>query len=91
MSSVKAATKFKDNSIDFLFLDAGHEYEDIIEDMTAWYPKVKPGGIIAGHDYYPDEPTWGGVYRGMHHLLDQGFINNLEFFPNDCFILQKDS
>lgn len=91
MSSVEAASKFKDNSIDFLFLDAGHEYEDIIADMSAWYPKVKKGGIVAGHDYYPQEQHWGGVYQGMHHLLKQGVIDNLEYFPNDCFILQKNS
>jgi predicted O-methyltransferase YrrM len=91
MSSILAANMFNTNSIDFLFLDAGHSYEDIIADMTAWYPKVKRGGIIAGHDYYPNEPDWGGVFRGMQDLLSSGFIDNLEYFPNDCFILHKNS
>ena len=91
MYSVTAANKFEDNSIDFLFLDGGHDYEDIIKDMSAWYPKVKPGGTVAGHDYYPDEPNRGGVYPGMHQLLDQGFISNIKLFSNDCFILQKNS
>ena len=52
ISSLDACKKFKDNSLDFVFLDASHEYEDIKEDIEAWLPKVKIGGILAGHDYY---------------------------------------
>lgn len=91
MSSVDASKKFADNSIDFLFLDAGHEYEDIIADMSAWYPKVKKGGIIAGHDYYPNQQDKWGVYPAIHHLLSSGFIDNLEYFPDFCFVVHKNS
>jgi len=45
------ANKVQDNSLDILYLDAGHFYDAVFADLKAWYPKVKTGGIIAGHDY----------------------------------------
>lgn len=50
MTSAEASAQFEDSSIDFLFVDAGHRYEDVISDLNFWYKKVKVGGIIAGHD-----------------------------------------
>tara|TARA_Y200000002_G_scaffold282911_1_gene236889 strand:+ start:2459 stop:3004 length:546 start_codon:yes stop_codon:yes gene_type:complete len=45
------ATKFvEDASLDFAFIDAGHEYEDVKEDIINWYPKIKDGGFLLGHD-----------------------------------------
>ena len=53
--SVDAAKYYDDESLDFVFIDAAHDYENVRKDITAWLPKVKKGGIIAGHDYnHPD-------------------------------------
>ena len=49
--SWEAATLFEDNSVDFVFIDADHQYESVKKDITAWYPKIKIGGIMSGHDY----------------------------------------
>lgn len=89
MTSIEASKKFADNSIDFVFLDAGHEYEDVVEDVKAWYPKLKWHGVMAGHDYYPDQPTWGGAYKAVHHLLDIGYLPNLSYAKDDCFYIEK--
>lgn len=50
-TSVNAATRFADESLDWAFLDADHSYPSLNQDLPAWYPKVKPGGVLCGHDY----------------------------------------
>jgi hypothetical protein len=49
--SVEAAAGFADGSIDFLFIDANHSTENCLADIDAWRPKMKPGGVMAGHDF----------------------------------------
>lgn len=49
--SMDAVQDFEDNSLDFVYIDANHDYNHVIEDITEWYKKVKVGGIISGHDY----------------------------------------
>jgi len=51
VASVVAAKEFEDDSLDFVYIDADHSYKACYEDLCAWYPKVKKGGIIAGDDY----------------------------------------
>lgn len=49
--SVEAAKAFQDESLDFVYIDAAHDLPSVIADLAAWSKKVRPGGIIAGHDY----------------------------------------
>lgn len=51
-----AAAKFADGSVDVVFVDADHAYESVAKDIAAWWPKVKPGGIMAGHDFSEEFP-----------------------------------
>lgn len=74
--SWEGANKYEDKSLDFVFIDADHTYESVSKDISAWLPKVKPGGIIAGHDFsnqYPgiiqaviDHFEKWEVWRGTH-------------------------
>jgi len=47
--STTAASIFVDGSLGFVYIDANHT--DVAADIRAWWPKVMPGGILAGHDY----------------------------------------
>lgn len=49
--SLDEVKNFKDNSLDFVYIDGDHSYKATAADIAAWWSKVKPGGILAGHDY----------------------------------------
>ncbi|MFT5327513.1 MAG: hypothetical protein ACI8P0_005405 [Planctomycetaceae bacterium] len=52
MTSVDAIELFEDRSLDFVYIDARHYREAVLEDLESWFPKVRPGGVLAGHDYF---------------------------------------
>ena len=41
-------------SLDFVFIDASHDYDSVMKDLEAWENKVRPGGILCGHDLHFD-------------------------------------
>lgn len=69
MLSAEAPKLYDDNSLDFVFIDAGHEYPDVSADLDAWWPKVKAGGVFAGDDYYG---------KGVKRAVDERFGANVE-------------
>ena len=68
-STNEANLHFTDESIDFLFIDADHHYEAVKKDIELWYPKVKTGGIISGHDYAP------GIGCGVIEAVNEAFFD----------------
>ena len=53
---IRAASKiasriFSDESLNFVYIDANHAYDYVVEDIEVWFPKVKKGGYLCGHDY----------------------------------------
>ena len=67
IDSVQAAASFDDASLDFIFIDAEHSYESAFADIAAWWPKLKPGGFLFGHDY--GQPRFPGVQQAFDELL----------------------
>ncbi len=55
--SSKMAERIPDESLGFLYLDAAHDYQNVLNDLEAYVPKVAHGGIVAGHDF--DNPAYG--------------------------------
>jgi hypothetical protein len=49
--SVEMSKLIEDDSLGLVYLDAGHSYEAVRSDLHAWFPKLKKGGVMAGHDY----------------------------------------
>jgi hypothetical protein len=62
--------EFEDESVDFMFIDANHTYEFVIRDIQAALPKMKPGGIIAGHDF-------NGAHPGVVQAVIESFIGDI--------------
>lgn len=50
--SMAAANNVPDASLDFVYIDADHRFDFVMEDLIEWTKKVRPGGIVSGHDYY---------------------------------------
>ena len=66
MSSVKASSLFADGSMDFIYIDADHRYESVKRDIEVWLPKVRKGGVFAGHDYIE---CWPGVMKAVEEIF----------------------
>ena len=65
-TSEKASLTFADNGSDLIFIDGDHSYEGCRSDLYAWYPKLKPGGIMIGHDYVH---SWPGVIQAADQFV----------------------
>ena len=66
-------TLFEDEYFDFVFIDADHKYESVKQDIDDWYPKVRVGGILAGHDYAQTQ-------HGIRKAVDDRFGNKIDTF-----------
>jgi len=60
MTSLEAAPKFEDGTLDFVFIDGDHSYKGVHDDIEAWWPKLVNGGLLSGHDYR-DERGYGVI------------------------------
>lgn len=95
--SLSATLQFQDNSIDFLFLDADHRYDQFKWDLEAWTPKLKSGGVICGHDCEVRYSTFAHReilnrnldrdYDGKYHT---GIIRGLfDYFADDYTLIPR--
>ena len=66
-TSIEAAKDFEDSSLDAVYIDAEHDEVSVREDIKAWRPKIKPGGLLCGHDY------WLPHIQSI--LVEEGFSN----------------
>jgi len=60
--SVNVSKSFDDYSLDFVYIDARHDYDGVLEDCEAWFPKLRVGGLLAGHDFVTDGRYPMGVF-----------------------------
>jgi predicted O-methyltransferase YrrM len=66
--SVEAAKQVADGSLDFVYIDGAHDYDNVKADLKAWLPKVRVGGIVAGDDFYDFPSGKGGVMQAATEL-----------------------
>lgn len=71
MSSRNTVKLFNDDSLDFVYIDANHSYKYVLEDIKLWFPKVRKGGIIAGHDFLDGNRREGtfGVFQAVKEFF----------------------
>lgn len=74
MDSATASSIFKDNSLDMVFIDADHRYSHIRADIEVWLPKLKKGGIIAGHDCEEKYTKFGKYIEEINKHLEEDAI-----------------
>ena len=67
IGSPDAAHFFRDASLAVVFLDAAHDLDSVRADLKAWLPKLRPGGLLCGHDR--NEP---GVRQALEEVLGAG-------------------
>jgi hypothetical protein len=81
--SKESSTLFPDNYFDFIYLDAAHDYDSVLEDLNCWWSKLKEGGLMSGHDYFPDKRIWRGKEVGVFQAV-KTFVekNNIKVDKN---------
>lgn len=87
--SVEAAKDFEDESVDFVYLDGNHSGKSVLEDLETWFPKMRAGGIMAGHDFSGRFPDLRRAVRSFcKENNKQLFVLGLE---SNQFKLKRDS
>lgn len=81
-TSIEAVKDFKDESLDFIYIDACHQYQEVSRDLGMWYPKVRVGGIVSGHDYV--EAYDFGVIQAVNEFV-KDYNKTLYLTEDDWF------
>lgn len=84
-SSDKAAKRIRNNSANLLFIDGAHDYEQVKKDIKNYWPKLKIGGNLLGHDYSRDP-----LHRGVVRAVKEAFGTRSKRLVNSrVFMVQK--
>lgn len=84
-TSMEAVKQFADNSLDFVYIDANHKFRYIAEDLCEWAKKVRPGGIVSGHDYWEDSEVQAVVdaYVKAFKIKNWYLLGRDEYLPGE--------
>ncbi len=67
-TSARAVSGIPDDSLDFVYIDGHHQYNYVKNDIILYWPKVKIGGLMAGHDYTKYRP---GVVKAVNEIFEK--------------------
>lgn len=74
-----AAHKFSNGSVDYVMIDAAHDYDSVKKDIEAWWPKISSGGYMGGDDFNSDETN--GVAIAVLEFVKQHNLQ-IRYWPN---------
>lgn len=72
--SINKSFSYNDGYFDIVYIDASHDYESVKNDIIAWLPKIKKGGIICGDDYING---WPEVIKAVDEIFSGQTINKV--------------
>ena len=75
-SSENASKLFKNNSLDWIYIDADHSYEGVSKDLGTWGEKIKIGGFMCGHDWTTKPTKKGRVIFGVNRAVEEYILKN---------------
>jgi hypothetical protein len=88
-SSAEFAGSVAAEALDWVYIDGNHTYEFVLTDLRSWYPKVRPGGLMAGDDYdRPDEWWDDGVTKAVMEFVKTEAVM-VEAIHNHQYVLRK--
>lgn len=85
-TSMEAVADFQENSLDFVYIDGNHDFEYVVSDIIHWSKIVKPGGIVAGHDYRAEEKD----QRIPFHVIQAVNAYSDAYHIRPVFLTRKD-
>lgn len=80
--SWEMAEYVQNESLDFVFIDASHDYESVVKDLKAWIPKVHRAGLLTGHDLH-----FKGVPKALKETIPDYVVAGID---NCWFALKED-
>jgi hypothetical protein len=89
------APSVADGSLDFVYIDSGpHTYEGNLREIREWWPKVRSGGFLGGHDWEIPELHAADVFPGVEKSVTDFFggiphTYGLQIFPDTSWVVRK--
>lgn len=79
--SIDSVSRFEDESFDWIYIDAAHDYENVTQDINLWWKKLKIGGLFGGHDFLSRH---NGLIEVDRAIEDWAYKNGIEFSVTPC-------
>ena len=77
--------KVIDKSIDVVYIDGSHKCLDVLNDLNLWYPKLRSGGFLCGHDY---KNGHGGVEQAVDKFVSRHQLNINKIYVDSSFMIR---
>lgn len=84
--SCKVVELFEDEAFDLVFIDAEHSYPAVKQDISLWWPKVRVGGVLCGHDY--SQKAFPGVVQAVDEWA-ASIGTHSQFMPGWVWYVRK--